>query len=432
MHLPPSGALDLAVRGSAVIKVRTSDDQVIVLEERLHSIFEDGPARTLAIVRDGQVVHTFAAPAGWSLVDFAVHPSGDITTVLTNSREVRITRLDTNANVRSDQPLVDALSPNDPYFNYTNSVKDDTALQPVLMHDAARLAPLGESVAVVLRTGRNAVIAYRFDPDASGAYQKVWRTLVEPGSSILAIGITSGSFDTFGQLQNHIQVFADVDSNSTLAIGVVQAEQSNFTFRAHTDFFGEPISATVGVLATRINGADGQRLGTTVIDTHQRAELHGLRATPNGFALVGRVLTEVRPDGSGWDAFAATVARDGTPTAYSVVDADHGDVLFDIAALSDGRYIAAGATAWDQNPTGESISENSQPLLTILNADGSLARNVGFPAGARQNQITSIAPFQGSWVVGGMTNGPGTHSGDRNHALISADGFVREDTDLPQ
>ena len=53
-----------------------------------------------------------------------------------------------------------------------------------LMHDAARLAPQ-KSLAVVLRTGRNAIVAYRLDPDASGAYTRSWRTLVSPGSSIL-------------------------------------------------------------------------------------------------------------------------------------------------------------------------------------------------------------------------------------------------------
>jgi len=55
-----------------------------------------------------------------------------------------------------------------------------------LMHDAARLAPLAESLAVVLRTGRNAIVAYRLDPDVGGAYRAPGGRLdVEPGSSIL-------------------------------------------------------------------------------------------------------------------------------------------------------------------------------------------------------------------------------------------------------
>jgi hypothetical protein len=301
------------------------------------------------------------------------------------------------------------------------------------MHDAARLAPLGESLAVVLRTGRNAIVAYRLDPDVSGEYRLAWRTLVEPGSSILGEGITSGSFDVFGQLENHLRIYVDVDAAApaTLAIGVGNAPFLNFTFRAHAEYFSEPIAASTGVLLTRVASADGRRLGSTAIDTHNLAELYGVRATTGGFALVGRVLSEVRSDGSGWNAFAAFVGRDGTPGPYSVVDVDRGDVLFDVAALSNGRYLALGTTGYLQNPSGASISEEAQPLLVLLNSDGSLDRNLGYTGGARHNQLTTITFLNGRWLLGGMTNGPGTHSGDADHGLIVADGFLREGSNLP-
>jgi hypothetical protein len=301
------------------------------------------------------------------------------------------------------------------------------------MHDAARLAPLGESLAVVLRTGRNAIVAYRLDPDVSDAYRLAWRTLVEPGSSILGEGITSGSFDVFGQLENHLRIYVDVDAGAppTLAIGVGNAPFLNFTFRAHAEYFSEPITASTGVLLTRVATADGRRLGSTAINTHNLAELHGVRATPGGFALVGRVLSEVRSDGSGWNAFAALVGRDGTPGPYSLVDVDQGDVLFDIAALSNGRYLALGTTGYIQNPSGASISEEAQPLLVLLNSDGSLDRNLGYTGGARHNQLTTITFLNGRWLLGGMTNGPGTHSGDADHGLIVADGFLRVGSNLP-
>ena len=113
----------------------------------------------------------------------------------------------------------------------------------------------------------------------------------------------------------------------------------------------------------------------------QLAELHSVRATPSGFVLVGRVLSEVRSDGSGWDAFAAFVGRDGTPGRYSLLNVDRGDVLFDVAALSNGRYLALGTTGYVQNPSGASISEDAQPLLVLLNSDGSLAQNLGYIGG---------------------------------------------------
>ena len=111
-----------------------------------------------------------------------------------------------------------------------------------------------------------------------------------------------------------------------------------------------------------------------MIDTHDRAELHGVRATPAGFALVGRVLSEVRSDGSDRNAFTALVGRDGTLGSYNLVDVDRGDILFDIAPLRSGRYLALGTTGYVQNPSGESISEAAQPLLVVLNTDGSLRR----------------------------------------------------------
>lgn len=430
----PINSVDLAVVGQTVTKVRTAGNEVVVLEERLTSIFENGPQRTLATLQsDGRTVRPYMAPSGWSVVDFAVHPSGDISAILTTATEVRIVRLDPNGSIRSDQLFLDPSAPTDPFFNYAGGIKNDNALQPALMHDAARLAPLGESLAVVLRTGRNAIVAYRLDPDGSGAYRRAWRTLVEPGSSILAEGITSGSFDVFGQLENHLRIFLDVDAAApaTLAIGVVNAQMQNFTFRAHAEYFNEPIAASTGVLLSRVASADGRRLGSTVIDTHDRAELHGVRATPSGFALVGRVLSEVRSDGSGWNAFAAFVGREGTPGPYSVVDVDRGDVLFDVVALPSGRYLALGTTGYIQNPSGESISEAAQPLLVLLNSDGSLAQNLGYIGGARHNQLTTIASVNGRWLLGGMVNGPGTHSGDADRGLTFADGFLREGPNLP-
>ena len=429
---PEPGTLEISVAGQTVTKVRAAGKEVAFLEERLTSIFENGPERSLVLVNGaGELEHPYTTPVGWSLVDFAVHPSGDLSVVLTNTREVRLVRLYASGSVRSDQSLTDQSAVADPFFNYAGGLKDDESLQPALMHDAARLAPLGEGLILVLRTGRNAIVAYRLDLDADSVYRQVWRTLVEPGVSILLGGISSGTFDAFGQLQNHIRLFIDVDGLGLLAIGTVEAPMESFTFRAHADYFNDPIAAMNGVLVTRVETEGGQRLGSTVIDTHQRAELHGLRASSQGFALVGRVLSEVRPDGTGWDAFVATIAEDGTLGSYHTVDVDRGDVLFDIAQLPSGRYLALGATGYVQNPSGASISESAQPLLVLLGLDGSLIQNLGFVGGPRHNQLTTTVRADGGWLLGGMINGPGTHSGDADRALLVADGFLRGRTDLP-
>ena len=100
------------------------------------------------------------------------------------------------------------------------------------------------------------------------------------------------------------------------------------------------------------------------------------------------------------------------------------------AQLPGGRYLALGTTGYVQNPSGASISEAAQPLLVVLNSDGSLAQNLGYTGGARHNQLTTIAPLNGRWLLGGMINGPGTHSGAADRKLVVADGFLRQGSNL--
>jgi hypothetical protein len=226
-----------------------------------------------------------------------------------------------------------------------------------------------------------------------------------------------------------VQFRAAVDATGVLGVGVVSAG-GNVVFEAHSWHFGGTIEATFGVVFTRI-APDGSRLGSTVVNTTQLAELHGLRAVPGGFALVGRVRSEVRPDGSGWNAWMARVAGDGSGGAVRVIDVDRGDVLFDIAALPDGGYLAAGSTGYTQNPSGASISEEAAPLLVQLATDGTLRQRLAFAAGPRQNQLRTLLRQDGHWLVGGQRDGPGTHSGDTDPRLIRAHGLVARVAGLP-
>jgi hypothetical protein len=338
---------------------------------------------------------------------------------------VSLVRLDRAAVPSGELALVDAQAPNDPFYD-NGGVRDDGSMVPVFTRDAVRLAPIGENLCVGLRTGRNAVVAYRFDYARPGGYARAWRTLVEPGLSMFGVGITSGTFDTFGQLENHFHVHLDADASGNVAVAVVGKPGLVPLFAAHADYFHEPNTVQLGILASRL-APDGTRLGTTLIDTIQGSELHGVRLNGNDVALVGRVFSERRDDGSGWNAYVAHVDRaSGALLAYRVVDLDRGEVLFDIAPLALGRFLVAGAAGYTQNPDGASISEQAAPLLAVLEADGTLRQRIGVAAGPRQNQLRSLASQGANWLVAGLVNGPGTHSGDGNPALIAADGFVRE------
>ena len=422
--LPPPSPITLDVSGSAVIKIRPRGNGLVVLEEKLSPLTAPGPIRALEILDElGHLVKRFDPPAGWLLIDFAVHPLGDVSLALANNREVRLVRIDGAGAVRADSMLLDEQARTDPFFD-EGGIHDDGSMLPYYTRDAVRLAPMGEDLAVALRTGRLAVVAYRMRV-AGAAYSMTWRTLVEPGLSIFAVGITSGSFDTFDQLVNHFQVHLDADADGRLAVAVVSHVFNAPILRRHSEYFHESITATEGLLATRLD-ANGVRLGSTVVDTTRTSELHTVRLEGNALQLGGRVFTEQRPDGGGWDAFFARIdASTGGLATYRVIDVQAGDVIFDTAQASAGQFIAAGATGYTQNPTGASISEQSTPLLLVLGPDGSVAKRLQFPAGPRQNQLRSLALRGSAWSVGGMVDGPGTHSGDSNPSVIRANGLVR-------
>jgi hypothetical protein len=427
---PPPATVQLAVAGVAVTKIRSGTSGIAVMEEKLHAITDPVPERKLTLLDDaGAQAGQYAPPAGWSLIDFARHASGETTVALATARDVKLVRLDRSGAPIDELAVSDPQAATDPYYD-NGGVHDDGSLLPFYTRDAVSIAPVGEGVAMALRTGRNAVVAYRFDHGTAQGYTKAWRTLVEPGLSMFAIGITSGTFDTFGQLMNHWNVHLDTDAAGGVAVAVVSRQDSAPIFARHADYFGEAVSGDWGVLVTRL-AADGRRLGTTPIASNRPIELHGLRADGDDLALAGRVFSAVQADGAGWDAYTAHVDRaSGLLRTYANVDVDRGDILFDVVALPQGRFLAAGATGYTENPSGASISEQAAPLLVVLESDGSVKQRIAFTPGPRQNQLRSLAVRGTDWLVGGMVDGPGTHSGDGDPALIKADGFVRQ-TSLP-
>ena len=427
---PAAPKVDFSETGMAVVKVRASLDGATLLEEKASPITEAGPQRRITLVdSSGAVRARYAAPAGTSLIDFAQHASGEISVALATARTVILVRVARNGSAVSEFALLDAQAANDPFMDL-GGVHDDTSMVPFFTRDAVRLAPTGSdgaSLVVALRTGRNAVVAYRFDYGTPGGYTRAWRTLVEPGVSMFGLGITSGTYDTFGQLENHFHVHVDADSAGNAAVAVAGKPGLAPAFLAHSAFFGEPQVAAVvsGALVTQLS-PDGARIGTTVVDSVRVSELHGLRMHFDGIAIVGRVFTEQREDGSGWDGYIADVARtSGALRFYRVIDVDRGDALFDVLSLGDWLLVT-GTTGYTQNPTGASVSEQSAPLLLRLTRDGGVQERIAWPAGARQNQVRSIALLGNDWLVGSVINGPGTHSGDADPSRISADGAARE------
>lgn len=419
-------ALNVPVAGSTMLKVRPNRAGWAGMSETLHRLSDyTAPERRLVLSANGRSASSYwQPPTGWSLVDFAAHPSGQLTAVLASESAIRLVRLDGEGAVINQTDFKDPAARTDPYYGDELHLRNPLSMVPRATRDAARVAAVGEQVAMVVRTGRQAVVAYRLAHSDSG-FQTRWRTLVEPGVEIGSVFITSGTFDPFSGLENQWRLAMDVDPRGRIAVAVLL--NRTMLAEGHAAHFGEPISADVvhGAILTVVS-ENGERLPSTVIQATRRPEIHAVQWLGDKVVVGGRIFTESRDDGSGWDGLVAVADPYlRTLRPLQALDVDRGDVVFDFEVTPAGQLLAIGATGYTQNPAGGSISESSLPMAALLDADGKFMRRVVLEAGPRHNQVRSIARWNSGWIAAGMQDGPGTHSGDDNHALIRADGYVR-------
>lgn len=415
----------LMPQGVAVMKFRAAGDGWAALTERLRPIEDKtAPDRRLLLALGGrQPAAQIDPPSGWSLIDFALHPSGALTLVLASDSQLRLQQRAATGDLIADVIFADDQSATDPFVGNEQVLPDPTSLVPQSTRDAVELAPVGEDILIAYRTGRNAVVAQRLTFADGSNFQRRWRTIVEPGVEIQWVRLTSGTFDPFGSLDNQWHVALDVDTQGRSAIAVRVGGTG--IVAGHQQYFGQALDPSLanGAIVTRLD-ANGGRVGATPLDTTELSEIHAVRWSGDTILVAGRVRTTNPADGSGWDGFVASLASDNTVARLQVLDFDRGDAVLDVAVLSDGRIAVAGAAGYTQNPTGASVSEDSQPLLAILSSLGSPPQRVSLTAGPRQNQVRTAALWQGHLVIGGMVDGPGTHSGDGDPSLLTCDGSL--------
>lgn len=430
---PAPPAAGMALVGSHVVKLRAQGDNWIALAEAAQA-HVDNTAPDRHLVRGqqqpgGSPVKAYSPPPGWSLIDAALHPSGEASLVLGTARQLRLVRLDAQSRVIADEAFTDPQAVVDPIYSENGVfVHDSQSLLPMPTRDTARLAVQGENLVMALRTGRHAVVAYGLSLARGSGFRVAWRTLIEPGVYIAAQAFRGGgTSDPFASMEKQFHVHLDTDAQGRIAIGVM-LDQTDLAY-GHHRHFGDaavPSHQQSGVLLTQLS-AQGDRQHTTLINTVGYGELHGVRWAGAEIAAVGRVLTQRRAEGDGWNAFVGMVPAQPqpAPAVLQVLDFDRGDLIFDVARLDDGRLLLAGSTGYLQNPSGRSVTEEAQPLLAVASADGRTVRRVAAQAGPRHNQVRALARWQGRWWAGGMEDGPGTHSDDANPAGVRANGFVR-------
>ena len=352
------------------------------------------------------------------LLDFARHPSGELTLLFSTNAGYELERRDESGALIAESALEDDQIDADPpaWTGPANSPIES------LTRDAGRLEATGEDVIIATRSGRHSVIAYRYERELT----RTWRTLVVPAFSMYGIGLTGGSYDTFGQLECHPSVHVAVDDTGRVYVAVQHPHTGDDSLlHAHEAVFGEQLVGDengLDIYVTRLSG-DGQRLGTQVVGTSEQDELYGLRASHGSVLVTGR---KEYPDatGTGFDALLARV--DGPTGAVEVgeLDVDRSDLAFDAVVLDDDSWLVAGVSGYDQNPNGASISEASTAFVRRVRKSGDAVALVT-PNGKRHNEArTLVQRADGTWLVGGMHDGPGTHSADGDSSKLTARGFL--------
>ena len=427
---PEAVTLPLALNGVSVLKLAAAGEGWVALAERPSYLADQiVPERQLLIARAGGRGQPIAyqPPAGWALIDFAVHPaSREISLVLAGERQLRLARLDGTGRLLHEQGFEDAAAAGDPIVGGPFAYQDNSALVPRVTRDASRVAAVGEELLLALRSGRQAVVLYRLTYGAAGGFAMRWRSLVEPGVEIAARIPMGGRVDPFKGLDHSWRMELAADPTGTQIAVAVSLSRTELA-AGHAAHFGEtlPPDLVYGFILSEFDGA-GRRLRSLVQDTRGQSELQGLRRVGARWIALGRVRSAATQEG--WDGFLAFSASGAPGLQYRTLDVDRGDVLFDVAALPSGELLVAGATGYLQNPGGVSISEEAAPLLARLSAEGQLQQRIALTPGPRHNQLRALLPWGtgGTWLIGGMENGPGTHSADSDAALLKADGYLRE------
>jgi hypothetical protein len=160
-----------------------------------------------------------------------------------------------------------------------------------------------------------------------------------------------------------------------------------------------------------------------VISTPNVDELYGLRAIDDSAYAVGRTKKWNGKDAT-FDALVARIDRHGQVT-IQVLDIDQGDIAFDVAPAREGGIVVVGATSYWQNPSGASVSERSNAFASWIDREGRRTM-LTLPNGPRHNEARfAVRLGEGRYWIGGMRDGPGTHSADGDLSLLRARAFLK-------
>jgi hypothetical protein len=434
---PPvsGGPLRVDVTGETVRAVLPLPAGALLFREPTGGgLVEADVRRTLTwIDAAGATVAERRAAAGELFVDVAAHPSGEATLLVAEDDGARCAlwrfgptgaRLFTTPLDETDLATDPTQTPWDPTVPWRVG-----ACQPTGIRENARVAADGEAVYTLNRGGSSGTVLFRHARGAGGLERTLRQPLFPRHPASSPIGILASHRVLRSWHWSYVPRLVVDDDGRARALFIFGGGASPEIWALHS---GEEVpELAVGMILTVER--DGDVVGRRVIPREllgaQRVtEVEGIRWLRGGVALVGRNAPAPLPEsGEGWDGFLVHyIDGEAAPRLAARVDLAAATVLSDVAPLGETGWLVAGRAAYWQNPHGASISEPAASALVTLDAAGAVVREIALPQGPRHNGALSIAPEGGDrFLVGGLANGPGSHSADGDPAKLAADGWVQ-------
>lgn len=403
-------------------------------------LVEHDVRRTLTWV-DGHLAPVAEQRAGERelYLDVATHPSGESTLFVKVDAQCSLRRYAADGTLLAETPLAEPDLESDPTDTTWDPVTpwNVGGCQPHELRETARLAADGEHVYLVNRGGSHGVVLFRYAYGAGRFSRTLRKVLLPRHAAPLPTGIVASHRVLRASHWSYVPRVVVDDAGRARVLLVFGGGVSHEVYAA---FAGTAVAGdALGVLLTVTPAGEwveARELPRALVRPQSATHLEGLRWLRGGLVLVGRVSPAPLPeDGHGWNGFVVHLLdAEAAPRLRAEVDLERSAVLSDVAAHGEAGWLVAGRSGYWQNPRGASISEEATSELVVLDGAGAVTRRLELAQGLRHNAALSIAPVPGQarvYLVGGLSNGPGSHSADADPALLQADGWlVRASLDL--
>ncbi|MFO0560932.1 MAG: hypothetical protein U0269_23135 [Polyangiales bacterium] len=437
---PPRATVERRISGRAVIAwIRAHPAEPWWIEEELAPIpyregdREVGPRAIVRANGEGPSAVVFRAEGAERLAWAVAHPSGEWTAAVVDGiGAVSLVRGRADGSVRARVAADDPLFAADPLASFVDAAGPPRAapIAPGRAQDSVRLAVDGEDALLTLTTYWGSVLAYRWR-FVDGAFVRSTRTLLVPAGPLPVFIPDTASYDVFDAITSPWSTYPCVapDGSAYVAVWIDQnrVRAINAAWSSTLSLLRRDPTLTErpsDILVTRIL-ADGTRSRSLVVGTADvDDEPFAIACSADGrVAIGGRHRREPGRDNTEFHGFVALVDGEGATFAPLSFDGDALTIVQAVAFDRGGAVLFGGSEGWTQNPVGVSVGSPGRPFLARWDGRGAPERSSVVPTRGHSELRAIATSPRSSVALGGIEDGPLSHSYDADRSALRGDGW---------